>query len=212
MTLSYSYSKHVRKDGSLYNKRRPYYICYGKENGRTNCTSKGYIADKIEGAVIRRIYEYLEKINREDISKAIKEKNNKNVKKYTKELKELESKIKISENDLHLLKEEILKVIKGESLFTPELLKEQIAFKEEEIARGNNKIKEIGNKIVNIEEETQESLLLQKSLLSWKEAYEKGDIETKKMLLIKIIKRIDVSKGNIELEVKYQLEELWGKI
>lgn len=209
MTLHYSYNHNTRKDGSVNRNRKAFYSCYGKSNGFNNCDIKDYSSERIEGSVLEEVYDYLDRIEKINVEEDIKMSQKDTLKKYEKEVKLKSDKVKNIEDDLKLFKKEIINVIKGTSSFSTELLNEQIDEKNAELLKEQLVLEECKDKIENIKNEQEENLNLQKSLSGWKELFISSDIETKKMLLTKVVKDIyiyDEVKVNLMPKIERLLE------
>jgi DNA invertase Pin-like site-specific DNA recombinase len=211
MTLHYSYSHNIRKDGSKNKNRRAFYSCYGKINGI--CDTKDHSSDKIEGIVLKQVYKCLEKIEKLNVEEDIKRNQKDTLKKYERDIKQKNDSIKIIEDDLKLFKNEIINVLKGTSNFTTELLNEQIEAKKVELEKEHALLDECTNKLNNVKYEQSENLEMQKYLSGWKDNFESADLETKKMLLTKIIKELYVdTEISITMDAKIErMLELNGK-
>jgi len=95
-------------------------------------------------------------------------------------------------NDITELKAEVLKSIRGESKFTPELLNELIAQTESDLAvfeavRDNAK-QELDIRKYRIEE----MQVRYDEVISWTELYDAVDLAAKKMIVANLINRIEV--------------------
>jgi hypothetical protein len=95
-------------------------------------------------------------------------------------------------NDITELKTEVLKSIRGESKFTPELLTELIAQAERgsvelETARDNAK-RELDECKYRIEE----MQVRYDEVISWTELYDVADLAAKKMIVANLINRIEI--------------------
>ena len=111
------------------------------------------------------------------------------------------------EKDLLILKSEILNVIKGKSKFTDELLNEQIKVLTKKLNIANNELEDLVILIEHSQQEVNEFKMLGDTIPVWSEEFESTDIETKKMLLTKIIERIDVGNNEIYVKLNIKLEE-----
>lgn len=207
MTLHYSYSKYTRKDGIETKKKIPYYVCYARENGQNGCKSKYYYSEKIERIVLSEVYAYLDRIEKVDLSIEILEESYKTLKKLNYKIKSKEDNTKNLENELKILNNEVIKVLNGESVFTDILLMNSIK-------ETSQKLEQINNEILLLQNEVDKSNLkiskykeLEKSIPIWKDELYDTDRDTKKMLLSKLIERIEVDEDEIKIKFKMKLDE-----
>ena len=201
-----SNGKYYYENGEKMKKLR--YECYGKTRQKNGCTGQsGYIfykLDEIVDNVIRYIFNRMKSIPKEEV-----------IKSGIAELhKEQESRYKIAqqnytkaEADLMALKGEVLKSIKGESKFTPELLSELIAEAEKSLAEIEKIRNTLKQELESCKCQVKEMQSKYDEVISWTELYDSADMTAKKMIVANLINRIDVGAGyavnidfNIDLE------------
>ncbi len=187
------------------------YVCYGKTRKQTDCDGQtGYLMHKVDDAVdqvIRQIFEQMGGISKQEILDA----------RYQQKLSEekgvvmaAQGEYQKSEKDLATLKAEIVKAIRGESSFTPEILSELV---EQEEAR-NNQLRQRWQSLQQALEQSQETrrqLEQQYSkIVSMAEMYDAASLEAKKMIVSQMIERVDVGRGyHIELTFRQDFREFF---
>ena len=189
--------------------KRLRYTCYGKYSKRTECHGQtGYSVarlDRIVDGVMRYIFERMRNIPKNEV--------------VTSSLKALEHEQEVRYNtaqrdyskvatDISGLKAEVIKAVRGESKFTPDLLSELISQSEEELA-GIETIRNIAKqeldncqyRIVQLQERFDE-------VMSWTEMYDTADLTAKKMIIANLINRIEVGIDyQIHVDLNFELED-----
>jgi DNA invertase Pin-like site-specific DNA recombinase len=173
--------------------KRLRYMCYGKTRNRNDCNGQsGYDArrlDRVIDGVVRHIFENMKSIPKSEV--------------ITSSLNSLEQEMDIryktaqrdyvkTTSDLAELKNEVLKAIRGESKFTPDLLSELIVQTEKnlteiEVVRNTAKqeLDECKYRIDEMQSKYDE-------VISWTELYDAADFSAKKMIVANLINRIEV--------------------
>ena len=197
--------------------RQLFYHCYGKAKKRTDCDGKSMYAhkriDDMVDRVIRYIFEGMRSIPKSEVItsslmtlRTEKESLYKTAQHcFTKKASELVE-----------LKAEVIKTIRGESKFTPELLNEIItetetSLAEAEVIRNNAKYE-----LDSCKYHISEMQAKYDEVISWTELYDAADLPAKKMIVANMIDRIEVGESfklhidfNIDLShFNIQLDEL----
>ena len=190
-----------------------YYACMDKACGR-ECTNskKSYKNNTIEKPVINCLLNYFDMLEKKDLSEYIRKIHKQNEDMEGKELKELEKSIKENKNKIDILKEEIIKVILGESSFSREMLSAVIEEKEEKLKELENRKKDIEIIKKKKELEFEELLSVKKLIPEWKEVFKNANIGKKKMLLSAIIKEIIVYDDKIDIKLNIGINEFINTI
>ena len=186
--------------------KRVRYVCYGKTRKQTDCDGQtGYTAhilDDIVDKLVRRIFERMKAASKEEvISVQYKEK----MAKLESALQSAKADYAKAERDLVSLRGEVVKAIKGESAFSPELLNSLIA-------EAESRSQDLLERYVAAQEASAEGKAVLDGLsaqyddvISWAYMYDHASIESKKMIINYLIKRIEVSRG-YKLRVEFNID------
>ena len=209
--VSSANGKFIYVDGVKMSKLR--YLCYGKSRKQTDCHGQsGYVAQRLDDVVdgvIRYIFSQMKNIPKSEVVNsglsALQQEQESLYKtaqrKYTK-----------AAADLAELKAEVLKAIRGQSKFTPELLNELIAEGEKELAeietaRNTAKQELDGCKLRMTEMQAQYD-----EVISWTELYDAADLAAKKMIIANLINRVDVSTDyKVHIDFNIDLKHFLGE-
>ncbi len=197
------------KDGSEKRKRRISYTCYKKSRKLSNCDGQTtYDMYKLDGVVdkmIREIFAKMKSVRKENIVSVrysmelngLQENLNEAKAEYEKELKKL-----------NMLKDEIIRCLQGESDFTSAVLSELIA-------AGEDKCRELNGHCELLETEMKKAETIQNELyekydelISWADLYDSTTHEAKKMIVNKMIKRIEVCRDyKLRVEFNFDIQQ-----
>lgn len=186
--------------------KRVRYICYGKTRKQTDCNGQtGYTAHILDGIIdklVRQIFAKMKAIPRSEIvgiryqEKMAERKNL---------LQSVRADYTKAANELDMLKAEIIKALRGESVFPKELLGTMISESEAKCAKLQKQFEdaqaayEEGQSLLHSLEEQYNNVI------SWAELYDTANLETKKMIVNCLIRRIEVYRG-YKLHVDFNID------
>ncbi len=172
------------------------YVCYGKTRKQTDCDGQtGYLMHKIDDAVdqvVRQVFARMEGIPKRNILDI----------RFHQQLAEkkslavaAQSEYHKAEADLTTLKTEVVKAIRGESVFSPEMLSDMLKQGEEKCAE----LRQHWQDLQEAYEQSQETRRLverqYQEIISMSEMYSSATTEAKKMIVSRMIERVDVGRG-----------------
>ncbi len=195
----------IRKDGSEWVKEYSFYRCGSHRHPKDGqCNKKPINADILEKLVIDDAKKFLlesdiEKllINQED---KMKEREMQLVEQLRRNSREITQK----EKEISKFKDEVYKVIIGQSKFSEELLSEIITTKEKELNEQKEKGLKIVSEIETIRIALDKQKILSNDLTDWSTRFDNQEMNEKKSMLINLIKKITIFEEQIE--VKYCLK------
>ncbi|WMJ89371.1 recombinase family protein [Anaerocolumna sp. MB42-C2] len=214
LTLHYSYphtysnqeiKKYAVKSFEDYKKnRKAYYVCYGRRNGQSECKT-GYIpAERLEIPVLEEIGQLLECYDKKDIKPELVRHHNTLIKKLNTKVRRQKGIITELETERNLLKKEVLNILKGRSVFTKELIIEQMEELTQKIQEEKELLSELEIKLneLNIDSFTNNELHP-----NWREEFLSLDTDQQKMILAKLINRVDADGHIVTVKLNLTLEE-----
>jgi len=188
--------------------KRLRYSCYGKTRKQTDCHGQtGYSSNRLDGAVdgiIGHIFENMRSIPKSEVINSG----------LMVLQKEQESRYKTAQrehtkaaDDLAELKAEVLKAIRGQSKFTPELLNELITEAEKSLAEIEAVRHTAKQELDGCTHRMSEMQTKYDEVISWTDLYEAADLAAKKMIVANLINRIDVGTDyDIHIDFNIDLE------
>lgn len=166
---------------------------------------KIYRKEYLEDSILKIVYDYLDDILKINIDEDMVKKKFNNLYKEKEELEKIEAKICEKENELELLKQEVVKTLTGTSIYSSELLNELINDKKIEIDECIEIKDKLKNSIAQRNLEKKDLENFKNIIPAWKDEFENADIEIKKMLLTDVIDEIRVFNTIIEVDLRLRL-------
>lgn len=208
LTNGSRYDRWTTKSGETVKKVCGRYRCTQKANASLKCEGNAlYRQDEIEPVVFEIVGQYMDNLQKSDVYQDIMNLQEDARKTVLKELEAIKKEEKAMQDDISTLEAQIPAALRGNGLFRPEKLSSILKDKEKilreitvryhkkqeeynQIAIDNNDLKRFGNLIPD-----------------WKEEFELATVYQKKVLLRKIIERIDVKKDSIKIRFRIRLED-----
>ena len=193
---------------------RTRYCCQTKTRKHAECGGQsGYTVHKVDDTIdafVRNILERVRAVNRSEIIQA---QNQIDIEAKKQHVKELRRDAVKAESELQRLQSEIIKSLTGESAFTPEMLRPVIDAQERKYA-------DLMKKLRAAEEDIHESennllALTEKfdDVLQWAAMYDNADIAAKKMIVSRIIDRVDMYRDyEIRITLNISIEQFLNTI
>ena len=186
--------------------KRIRYICYGKTRKQTECDGQtGYTAHILDGIVdkvVHHIFEQMWTVNKSEIVSQS----------YRDRMAERKALLESAKRDhakaadeLATLRAEVVKSIRGESSFSTDTLGTLIHEAEDRCAALEQKLKS-AQAAYDEGQALMASLNTQyDAIIGWSELYDGASIETKKMIVSCLIKRIDVYR-NYRVHIDFNID------
>lgn len=209
LTLTTSGRRTIHKDGQVCYEQRPRYACHFKPRHPGECSGQsGYGVKKLDTMVDQIVRAQLERIRTAPNNEIICEQHQKALDLATARVKMAKTQLCEKQKEIADYEAETIRVIRGESKLSGELLSTLIMkAKEEEkqyAATYENAQAEFDILSASMDRETKEY----QCLTSWAEAYDSCSFETKKMFISQFIKSVHVFRDyNLEIEFNVSFEE-----
>jgi DNA invertase Pin-like site-specific DNA recombinase len=183
--------KYMIVDGVRQKKLR--YVCYGKTRKQTDCQGQtGYSVGRLDDVIddiIRHIFENMQSIPKSEVVssglKALQEEQESRYKTAQRDYAK-------AADDLSDLKAEVLKSIRGDSKFSPDLLNELITQTERNLAEIFGAQEKAKQELDSCKHRIEEMQTKYDEVISWTELYDAADWTAKKMIVANLINRIEV--------------------
>ena len=200
LTNGSRYDTWTTRNGKTVKKVCGRYRCTQKANASVKCDANVlYRQDEIEPIVFEAVGKYLDNLKCKDLDQDILSRYADNKKAILKEMETIKKEKKEIQADICMLEAQIPGALRGGGPFSPEKLSSILTDKEKTLceigARYYEKQKEYNQAIIC--DNHLESLLEMKP--DWRREFELSGIHQKKILLKKIIERIEVKRDSIKI-------------
>lgn len=183
-----------RADGT--DVKRVRYCCQTKTRKHGNCDGQtGYTVHKVDDVInniVRDVFSKVRNINRTEIVNLI---NKNDLLSRQKHVSEVRHQYYSAQEELKVLQAEIVKTLTGESVYTQEMLKSAIVAHENKCKELYNELAEAESKVHDCESNVSSMEDKLDELLQWADIYDNADMSAKKMIVSRMIDRVDVFRG-----------------
>lgn len=186
--------------------KRVRYICYGKTRKQTECDGQtGYTAHILDGIidkVVRQIFERMKAIPKSEIVNI----------RYREKMEERKALLKSAKSDyakaaaeLDTLRAEVIKSLRGESAFSQDLLSSLIADNEKKCLTIQHTM-EAAQAAYDEGQAMLDALNAQyDDIISWADMYDSASMESKKMIVSCLIRRVEVYR-DYRLHIDFNID------
>lgn len=211
LTLTTSGKYRTRSDGSLDKTPRIRYVCYGKTRKQTDCTGPtGYTIHKLDAIVNDMVLELFRKMKDVPKDELIQSRCETALNERKTHLAALKADYAKAVSTLELLKAEVLVCLRGESVFSRDMLAGMITESEERCCVLQRSAEKAEQEIENEEALLRDIRSQYDELISWAELYAGASHEAKKMIVNCLIKRIEVFEGyRLNVEFNFDLSQFF---
>lgn len=156
-------------------------------------------------SIIQGIFSRVRSLNRKDVVNACVS-NDLNAKKAF--LRKAQKEYEKAEKDLQRLKSEIVNALTGASAFSPELLNSVIQEQSQRCEELRNTLNEAEKDYTDSDSQIEVRSQQYDDLLEWSAAYETASISAKKVIVARMIERVDVYRGyQLKLKLNISVEQ-----
>ena len=213
MITGYSPYRWKTQDGVTKRKDNPVYRCGNRSSGKLGCTAKSsYQKHKVEDAILAELHGYFDRLRQMELSADISELQKQNTATEEKIIKQLGKEIDKTRKELSGLEDEILKVITGESPLPRDTL-------ERMLSERKGKLDELVVDLTAAEEllsrkkiEQTDLEMLREVIPVWSEVFDNATVDEQKVMLSKVIERVDVSPGDMKVQLRLHVREFIGSV
>ena len=176
--------------------KRVRYICYGKTRKQTECDGQtGYTAHILDGIIDKVVRQIFERMKAASKSEVVGVRYREKMEQQKALLRSVKADYTKAAAELEALKSEVVKAIKGESSFSKELLASLILDAERKCQELQAALEQ-AQADYDAGEATLQSLNSQyDDMISWADMYDSASMESKKMIVGCLIRRVDVYRG-----------------
>lgn len=198
----------IKDTGERRTSKIPIYKCNQAWQGVPHDKTKQFRADKVDTVVFEVLSEYIDKLQeKEDIFLFINQKQNEEKRKKESELAKEQKELDKIRNGITVMKSKIPEAITGDYTLTIEELMSAVRTHEKQEQEQQNKIKQIKTELKHSFASVKEWDEIHRKFPTWKEIFQNADVFRKRVLVNKLIERIDIRKDNINIRFKINRDE-----
>lgn len=208
LTNGSKYDYWTTKEGEKRKKIVGRYRCTNQASGSLTCNGKAYYrSEEIEPIIYSVVNSYLNSLKEADTYDDLLQLQEEQRQRVKKERDAIDKELKAIQKDIETLQQNIPAALRGEGLFSVEKLSSLIEEKEA-------KQKEVRMLYEKKNDEYQKSQLKKKDLKNigniisnWGELFMECSIPEQKVMLAKLIERIDIKEDTINIKFKIRMED-----
>jgi flagellar biosynthesis chaperone FliJ len=208
MAFSGSTVHHRNQKGEIVYYNAAGYCCrYGQYLGGSKCQQR-YISSKIDDVVRSVLQQIFERIRETPPADYLDRQHERAISEIRGKIKTATCNISKLDKELSAYKNEVIKVIQGNSGFTAEVLNQLIHDCEDKISEHAAELERSKSELdesASLYEKTKEEHV---RIQSWSEIFDKSSLETQKMAAASLISAVRVSRGyRIEIDLNLSVKE-----
>ena len=208
MWFSNGNASYKKINGEIARYNAPAYCCYyGLNRGGITCQQKYTTkkVDKVIRSVLQRIFEQIRDTPPAICLESQHEKHlavlNNKIKTATRETSKLNK-------ELSAYKNEVLKVIQGESAFTADILNQLIHKTEDKLSKQITELERLKSELAESDSLYEKVKEEHMRIRSWAEIFDESSIETQKMVTAHLINEVRLSRGYVmEIDFNISIKE-----
>lgn len=209
LTLTTSGRTTIHKDGQVCHESRPRYCCHFKPQHPGECDGQsGYSVRKLDSLVNEIVRSQLEKIKTTPSSSIISEQHRKSIDLANARLKIASAQLSEKQKEIADYHAEAIRVIRGESKFSDDLLVTLLNKAIEEAKVLSEAVEQAQTEYDSVLSGTDTESEEYERLKSWADIYDTCSFEARKMFVSRFIKAIHVYRDyNLEIEFNVSFDE-----
>ena len=196
----------IKGTGERRSSRTPMYRCRNGD-GRTEHPAVQYHAERIERAVFQCLGEYIGRLlENEDAAAVVIEKQKTRKKIIETEWKKEEEKLHRLQKGIEVMEGKIPDAVAGKCAFTAEELAEAVRSQRKKVLEQERVVQRIQERRNRQKLHTANREEIRKAIPAWKQIFHTADSDTKRVLVQKIVERIQVTREQIRIRFKFSQE------
>ncbi len=208
LTNASKYDYWTTKAGEKRKKIVGRYRCTNKANATLACSGKTYYrAEEIEPIVYGAVTSYLDSLRKADIYDDILAMQEVERDKLKKNITHIRNQITTAKKDIETLELNIPAALRGEIPLSVDKLSEMIKDKENVMAKLEVSIKENLDELEKMQISGKDISSIGNIISNWGELFMECSIPEKKVMLARLIERIDILDDDIRIKFKIRLED-----
>lgn len=213
--MCYSHNVVRRKlaDGTPRIYERNLYRCYKKVSSKKACSGQSaYDMEPINAAVEKEVKKFLKRLASKPRDALLEVASARNEKSYQAALEQAEKDYANAQKQVNALVEEAIKALTGESQLDLSVVNTMIIKHRARRDAAEQAIEEARERLEQEQITNKETQAQINEMLSWVDCYAKANVETKHMIISRIIERVEIKARNkIHIKFKISLDQFMEK-
>jgi len=208
-TSSHWSERRTRRDGTIWEYATDRYRCisYIKPKEREEqCHRTVYRVNEVDEAVLADTKQFLASLNKEKIIDDHGAGLKAQLKEISEQIKKIARDAGQKERELQKLKDEVLKVIMGESKFSQNILSDLIQQREKELAELAKRRESAESAEADLESQIKLRKMVRDEYKDWEQRFDTLTIQEKRAMLIKVIDRIIIYPDRVHTICKVKVD------
>lgn len=203
----------IEKTGERRASKTPMYRCQSAQRGIPHNKVTQFRADWVEKIVFECLSEYIGRLQEnENIFDTIDQSQNQEKKKQEAEIAKLQKELAKTIQGIETMEEHIPEAMKGDYALSLDELVSAIRKQKEKTAEREKQIQEKREIIKGMTVTVDEWKELKENIPTWQQVFREADTQTQRVLVNKLIERIDVTNEQIVVRFKINLNDFLPRI
>ena len=195
--------KRVRKDGSVAVTPRTRYVCYNKTRHPGKCNGQtGYTSSKLDGIIEAVTHTLFKQVTDAPKDILISKQYESVIEDCKKQLVIAQVASKAQNTEVAEYEAEVIKIIRGESKLDADLLNKLYDESKEKAANADEVVKQLKSKMAESKNLMKSFSKQYDEFVSWADMFDACDMETKKMILARIMSSVKVMR-DYEIDITF---------
>ncbi len=208
MITGYSPYRWKTDDGVWHRRDNPVYRCCSRASGKIGCKGlSSYAKDKVDPSIVEEIKNFLNDIEKVELSEEIIHIRKENVSADERKIKSLKKQLAEANTDRKHLEGEVLKALRGEGRFSADLLTRLLDENKDKVERLGAEITNAENVLKNKHLEYDDLVQMKKVVPIWSETFDNASFDQQRKLLAKIIERVEIGPEGVQIQLRIHIEE-----
>lgn len=197
----------IKATGERRTSRKAIYKCQNIGQGVPHKPMKQILADKVEPIVFDSLAEYIGKLQEnENVFEQIMENQNKEKKQLEKKLSREKQKLDSIRENIDILEDELPKAMKGNYPLSLEDLVHNIEKQKSNETQQSDIVEQLELELQNTSVSIDDWETLRSKIPTWQEIFLNADTPTKRVLVNKLIERIEITENKVVIRFKINLD------
>ncbi|MBR4457347.1 MAG: recombinase family protein [Clostridia bacterium] len=213
LCFNHQHTQRMRADGSLVDYEYETYRCYRKISSKNTCRGQtGYKSEALNDAVEQQIRLFLSRIQSVPKDNLVEVASARNMDACKVAYKQAEKDFENIQKQVTALEEEAVKALTGESQLDLGIVNSMLVKHRARLESAQRIMAESKAKMEAETANAKETKAQIDELLSWAECFDKADIETRHMIVARLIERVEVRTGyKVHIKFRISPEQYLGK-